>query len=458
MDMEIRRLIKDSSLQNVVWVLAGASVVIAMGLAIAYEEWMYLVFLSIPPLFYFSMIKPFLFPLGVYLFLIPFDSILSVTGSSKGTTLTKLLGIVTILIFALKGSFERKLQMPNKAAYYWTFLGVFGLVSILWAMNSDSAISKLSTVFGLLVLYLVISSYKVDVEEFETCKWFILSGGFLCSIFAVYGYSAGMFYKSTSRATISLDDRTSDPNHFAFSLLIPISLSIEKIFGQQNWKIKILLSVILGIMIFSIIISGSRGGLLGVLTIFIVYISLMKKRTALTVLTILMGVVLVLLSPDLFFERLDNTLETGGTGRMTIWTYGLDIFKTNWLYGVGLNNFPKAYAEFGHFTPFTQAIYRAAHNIYLEILVELGIIGFAVMVLSIVKHYKLLTLQHHHRDDINQTMLKASMLGVLVSSFSLGTIWTKSFWLLWMMILIYTNVTERRHNPYDKRISQTRNW
>ncbi len=456
MDILIRQVIKNPNFKNVTWFLTGIFVVIVMGMAIAYGEWKYLAILSIPLLMYLSIEKPFIFPFGVYLFLIPFDSILSVTGSSKGTTLTKLLGIVTILILLLKGSFERKLQWPDKAAFYWTLFVLLGLVSIAWAMRADSVKSISFTAVGLLALYFVISSYKMDGREFETCKWFILFGGGFCSIYAVYSYAAGIFYESTTRATIALDERTTDPNHFAFSLLIPISLSIEKIFGQKSLKMKTLLIAVLGLMIFSVIISGSRGGLLGVLIIFLLYAFLIKKRFLLLTLMVLMGIVLLELAPDYFFERVEGVADSGGAGRMTIWIYGISILKQNWLYGVGLNNFPMAYSEFAHFTPFTQAIYRGAHNQYLQVLVELGIIGFTVMTVSIVAHYKTLTLKGHN-PDIGKTMLKASLCGILVTSFYLDTIWTKSFWLLWMMILIHRNVKERRNTLYETRMSPAYN-
>ena len=438
--------------KDVIWVVTGVFIVSVMGLAIAYEEWKYLVILSLPLLIYLSVIKPFMFPFGAYLFLIPFDSVLSVTGSSKGTTLTKLLGIGTILILMVKGSFERKLQWPDKATLFWALFVILGFASITWAMSAASVISILSTAIGLLALYIVISSYSMDEVEFKTCKWYILMGGVFCSIYAIYSFSSGIFYESSMRATISLDERTTDPNHFAFSLLLPISLGIENIFEERRLKRKALLIAILGMMIFSVIISGSRGGLLGVLVIFLVYIFLIKKRLLLLILIALLGILLIEFTPDYFFERIENTAESGGAGRVTIWTYGLAILKHNWLYGVGLNNFPKAYGEFAHFTPLTTAIYRGAHNTYIQTLVELGIIGFSVMILSIVTHYKLLTQKRPH-PDIDRTMLKASLWGILVTSFYLDTIWTKSFWLLWMMIIIYNNVTERRHTSNQLRMS-----
>jgi O-antigen ligase len=424
-------------------------IAIVTAIAIADTKWIYLGALLAPLFIYFSIKKPFIFPFGAYVFLLPFDEILSITGSSRGTTLTKLLGILTILVLFLKGLLEKKLKWPDKAAICWVLLVIYGLLSVSWAIEPARVLSRFFTAIGLLVLYLVISSYKINKSELNTCKWFILFGGFIAAIFAIYYYETGILYGGSTRVTMAFGERATNPNNFAFALIIPIAICIDLLLNQKKKMIKVALIVALGTILFGIIVTGSRGGFLGIGMIFIVYFLSVKQKLTFGTVLIATGIALVSFIPDLyvfFTERWSTAIETGGTGRLAIWYVGLDALRQYWTIGAGLNNFPNVYNEFAHLTPFS-LLGRGSHNSYLGVFVELGIVGFSLFVWGITKHYQSIKLYFTYHDN-NKVMLKAAFWAILVSSFFLDTLWIKSFWLLWMMILMRGNVFEMRVYKY----------
>src|SRR4030067_3501259 len=96
------------------WITFGIIFALIIGAALADAKWLYLGVPLIPFMIILSLRKPFIFPFGAYAFLLPFDSLLSLTGSARGPTLTKFLGIFTILILLFKGAFEKKLKRPDK--------------------------------------------------------------------------------------------------------------------------------------------------------------------------------------------------------------------------------------------------------------------------------------------------------------------------------------------------------
>lgn len=71
-------------------------------------------------------------------------------------------------------------------------------------------------------------------------------------------------------------------------------------------------------------------------------------------------------------SNVDNiTVDNIASNRFTIWKDSLPIIKDNWLVGVGLDNFGLAYEKY-----YGDKTTDKVHNVYLQILVTNGIIGF----------------------------------------------------------------------------------
>ncbi|MCF6148008.1 MAG: O-antigen ligase family protein [Candidatus Kuenenia sp.] len=400
----------------------------------------------LPFLIYLAVEKPFIFPFGAYVFLLPFDSVLSVVGSAKGATLTKFLGVLTILVLLLKGIFENKLRKPNIICLWWLLFILYGCVSLFWAIEQSAVMSRIPTAVGLLILYLIVASYQITESEYQILKLFIVAGAFLGSLFLIYLHYKGIFVGG-ERTTITIGDRIADPNGIAFCLLIPITVCMEMILRSKKTKmVQGLFLIIFGIITFGVILTGSRGGLLGVLIIFIVYILFSKQRKMLGALLVLITVVSIIFTPDFFIDRIKDTIEThSGAGRESIWKVGLLMLKKYWMLGAGLNNFHFAYNDFAFFGSGFKGFGRGSHNIYLGNFVEMGVLGFSFMILAMWKHYQSIY-SKMLQEKTGIIMLKSSFWAILATSFFLDTCWTKSFWLLWVMIIIHENIMNKENS------------
>jgi O-antigen ligase len=438
-NLRISNLLKDNVL-----ILCVIFIAIMTGLSIADGNLLYVGVIFIPLVIYLCIVKPFIFPFGAYVFLLPFDSILSVTGSVRGTTLTRLLGILTIIILLFKMAFEKKLKRPDSAALWWILFVIYGELSWFWALQPENVIGNLTTTVGLLALYLVAASYECQKSDFDILKQCILAGGFFAAVYLLYNFATGYDIGLNLRFTMQTGARSTDPNAFAFSLLIPTAVCMQMIMKNKTMVRKGLFIGILGVILFSIIITGSRGGFLGLAAIFITYLLQMKKKISYGTMLIILGISLLSFTPDFFIERWEDAVDTGGAGRTTIWYVGVKALKDYWALGAGLNNFPMAYNKFA-FIDISRGFKgwdQEAHNIYLQYIVELGIIGFLLMVMALIKHYKTAS-KRFAEYKIDAIMLKASFWAVMVSSFFLGTLWHKSFWLLWILIVIQKNVVDK---------------
>jgi hypothetical protein len=429
----------------VLWSVVGIFMIIGIASAIASSEWIYLAIAFAPPSIYFFTMRPFVSLFGLYCFLVPFDSILVVSEQPHGATVTKLIGIASMSALFITGVFEKKIVKPDKIVIWWGFFVVFGVLSILWAIRPEMMYLRIPTALGLFLMYLTISSYKVEGKDFEIVKKMIIYGGVVASIYTTFLYFVeGIKYLGSERASLLAGEQRADPNQFAFALLIPFALTVNAAFTERKLPVRLLNWAFLGIIVFAIIITGSRGALLGTITILLTLL-FNKGRKHLLVPAMIIFLIILRFLPEMLFDRISQSVETGGAGRLDIWNTGLEALKYYWLsgysglLGIGLDNFPAIFAKFG---PFYSGE-LAPHNIYLCAVVELGIIGSSFMGIAIFKHYSLIA-NKFYRYDHNSAVLKAALFGLMISAFFLDVIWRKSFWLLWMLIMMHNTVRKTR--------------
>ena len=125
------------------------------------------------------------------------------------------------------------------------------------------------------------------------------------------------------------------------------------------------------------------------------------------------------------YERFIFTgnIEAFSSGRLDIWTDGIKAWLKKPFLGYGFGNFSSAVI----------GIFRSAHNIYLQILVELGIPGLIVLLLALFKSSNLNLVSALGRGA------NAALFGIVALSFGLGTFNYDYFW----MTLVFTAIVAR---------------
>ncbi len=412
---------------------------IIAGIIITTSKLLYLGFLFVPLIIYLSIQHPIIFPFGLYVAILPFEPLLVLTGESRGPTFSKFLGILTIMVLLFKGVFEKKLKRPDNASLWWASYMVYGVLSILWAVEPELAFAQLPTAMGLFILYLIVSSYEFKKSEFDIIKWCVIGGGILSAIWTINNYILNPGQRTTLTSLYDL-------NFSAFTLLIPFAVSTSMIFGQNKIIKQTLCWIISVVIFFAIIVTGSRGCFLGAAIAVLINILYVKKTIKQRMITVIMimiaGFIFLSYSPDFFAERWGEAIETGGAHRLDIWYIGFKSLEKYWAFGVGMNNFAVATKEFGHHVTYYDPT-SGAHNLYLESIVQLGIVGFTLMIMAMIKHYQVIR-SRFNEYPIEMIMLKACFWGILVSSIFLHTFLTKSFWLLWMMIMMHKNISKNK--------------
>lgn len=235
-----------------------------------------------------------------------------------------------------------------------------------------------------------------------------------------------------------------DANDLALVIVCTIPFAIY-FMVRGGWLYRLM--GLCGCMLFAstLVKSGSRGGFLGfvaVLAYILVAYSALSKRARL----LAVGGAFALLSlvaGDTYWERIRtlrnpqadyNWSGRSTEGRMEVWRRGLRYMVANPVFGVGMRNFAvadgmlsresKERAERG-----AGFKWSAAHNSFLEIGVELGVIGLALFVGMLVSAFRALRRIKSSQASKNQrgmrhvalaSSLSASLIGFAVSGFFLS--------------------------------------
>jgi O-antigen ligase len=167
-----------------------------------------------------------------------------------------------------------------------------------------------------------------------------------------------------------------DPNDvcavFVFGILLCLSRITDKGRGAARW----LWLTSLGLFGWALVLTQSRGGLLGLAAGLGVLgaIKIGWKRTL--VLGVLALPLLYLAGPERISD-MSMSRETTSQQRVLIWAEGVQMFKESPVLGIGANEFSKKLAERLNLEENKGLI---AHNSYVQAFTELGFFGGALFV------------------------------------------------------------------------------
>ncbi len=186
-------------------------------------------------------------------------------------------------------------------------------------------------------------------------------------------------------------------NHYAglIEMLVPIPLVLA-LTRLAPPKTRAAAAVVAAVMVGTIFLSGSRGGMLAIVTELVILAVLLVKqkrglRTAIGIAVFLAIVVALLiwvgggeLSRRMATVGMSHS-EISSDTRFNINRDGLRMFLKKPVLGWGLGTFPVVYPQFRTF--YTNFFVNQAHDDYLQLLVEMGLLGFGTMLWFLLTLY-----------------------------------------------------------------------
>lgn len=417
------------------WAPIGGALI--LGAAVGKNRWLHVVVLIALSL---VLLWPVQVTLGLFALLVPFDTISVVGQGEQGTTLTFVVGGATALVLLLVGLGCNRLVAPPRAARWWILFIAWSAATTLWAIDPEAAWQRLPTALGLLLLYLVAVSVRVTATELSWVSLLAIVGGCAASLYAVSQFYSGVFYGASMRGSLVAGNRQDDPNQFAVTLLLPVSLALGRFVSTRGWMRRAVLIAAVSVMGLGVFVTMSRGALLALFVVVGVYLYRLRAGWRAFVPVCFLFIMWIAL-PELFFTRLQDIVGGRGAGRLDIWLVGLAVLRHHGFVGAGLSNFPVAYDNYAGYASVFQGFGRGPHNIYLGMLVEVGVVGFLLFLAA--ARSQLREFRHSSSPARKLALLpyQAACYGTLASGFFLDLLWRKPFWLCWILLAIATRLT-----------------
>jgi O-antigen ligase len=387
-----------------------------------------LIGLSLAPFAIFLALKrPLIFPLGLYVMMVPFDALLGTT-----TTVTRVVAVATAGALVLHMVTSRRVLAPPKSWTAWALYVLLASLSALWTIDAAGTMLVLGMILQLFAFYSVLAIYPADRRDVRILGAIVVASGAFISAFGLFGYATG-YRTQENRLSITSGGLVLDPNHIAASLLLPIAVAVGTLFETRDLRLRIGSAISTMVMITALFLTGSRGGLIA-LVVMLVYLA-MRTRFRFQILALMSVAGLASLFQPTVWDRFADKGLTAGSGRVFIWNVGGAAFKDFWLTGAGIGAFPAAYNHelLKTYQPIFQGWSRPAHNAFLSAAVEVGILGGVLLIYAWWRSWS---------DARGNVVIEAAIIGLAVASYFLDVLFFKYVWLTFGMAALVKNAAE----------------
>ena len=250
----------------------------------------------------------------------------------------------------------------------------------------------------ILLFLLIVNNIKEDYK-YRYLIYAILLGCFFVSIYTIFGYFSSTAVEG-ARATGTYGSSSRLAMYFVF--IVPLVFSI---FLNTPKKLLRYVSLVLFLLSsFSLILTFIRGAWIVCVVMVLILAFRKGKKTgfSISILALIMFASLLISSPYAR-DRISQTIDFSSglnrilAGRITLWKNSFKMIRDYPLFGVGYGpdifNYPARYynltaiADFSPPTPSSQQ-QPDAHNFYIQIVVETGIIGLLVFLYFLFSFFR----------------------------------------------------------------------
>jgi O-antigen ligase len=374
--------------------------------------------------------KTLKYSLKLLLFLLPFPAIFiykeQFLNSVKweygtlGFFGTEILLWITFFIFAFW--FRERIKIRNqksKINFSWSrdrmfvlfalLFIIYILLSSVWSIDSSVALQQGLYIIGALLLFFMLIIGPLKFREIAT--WFI-AGTVLQSVLGIYQFLfqstfafkyLGLVHHPVWQAGTSIISSPdigrwlrsygafSHPNIFGGYLVLSIFISIlfKKLNKKNNLKFKIIFFAIYSLQLTALFFTFSRSAWLAFILLFLFIIIFYFKKYFQINLIIINTVILLTALSIIFFPLIQTRFSHQSTNEVRSTTERVvgvgeayELFKQNYLFGVGIGNYTAVAYMLNPNNP--GWLYQPVHNVFILILVELGIIGVILLLSTLM--------------------------------------------------------------------------
>jgi len=370
----------------------------------------------------------------------------------RETRIEMLVGIVIIIMMLLSPGRLRLIRFKEDDIVKWVFIlyGVM-LISMVQAFSFEVSWEWMYE-FSKVVLFFIMIITLIDNEK--DLQIFLFIFALVTSVIAysaIYSYFEGNIIKSigTGRVDYAVAEMGMGTGHVALANLTLQGMPILWFIALRNPKLLLKIGGFLLFLLcfYGVVISGSRGGFIGLIVLWMSIIFFSKKRLLLISIGVLSVIAIPLFSQsnylDVMSKPLTGNLDGSGEDRLVGLRNGIEMLIKRPILGVGPGCYPiarKAWFGWGLWS----------HNHYGELMGDLGLIGTIVWFIFLKKYFssawKMIKIAH------DNSVIKAACLAVITATFirlALGMATHSVYIFFWYMMAGITVVAKRLYQKEE---------
>jgi len=397
-----------------------------------------------------------LFP-GVALFSYPYEKIVAI-----------IVIMNLILDYAVNGKKIKILKMDL------AIVGILGaaFLSIMTAIWISWAWMEFQKFFKIVIVYFFITRLVDSPDKFKWIVWlYVISTGFI-AVSSTMNYYSGNYQTAMGiNRAVGLGEGGAygDPNTMATTLVLGLPFMFYLAKAYRRALARALLFALIPICLWTVIITGSRGGMLGAAFIMFVLAWNTRQKVAATVAVLLLIIGALLVMPEQYTQRLttifhiDSAYDESGAaesaqGRIKGLKVGFEI----------LINRPPAGAGIGCFSLYNREHHGSslnAHNLLGQVMGDLGFLGliaFGFLVYMMVRHYRYIKSLYKSRNwerDFNFYVSFAAIISVIALFFQ-GVFGHNAYRFNWYIyacfLAVVVGLVEQRRKAEEAAIPEPR--
>ncbi len=282
----------------------------------------------------------------------------------------------------IKSLMKNPIFFPALAMFFWS------LLSILWTPEIGTWVEEIEKDLYFIVFFASVLFLLKDTEKYKFWVKLALIGLAFSLVFGLYEH---LFIATRARYRVA--SFFGNPNIFAavIVLLVPLLLALF-LDAKEKWKLRLPAIVFFILGIFVLTQTMTRSAWIALPVGLIIVFLLRNWKVAVTGITIFVLVISLIypIIPGHLISRAESIFNPeDNTARITIWRISAKMIADNLIIGSGRGSFKPVYDEYSDLYPelyFQRS--RApninhSHNLFIQILIEMGLVGFSLFLLLI---------------------------------------------------------------------------
>ena len=280
--------------------------------------------------------------------------------------------------------------------YFVVLFGIVLFYSSITSYTPGNSIFSLSIYAAYILFYFIlVNTVKTRKQLYGLLALLVVTTS-ITSLYGLYQYKTvgataeawvdtALFEDIKARVGSTFEN----PNVLGEYLVLIIPAAIAMLWGQKGWISKLVTLGLTGIMLICLVYTYSRGAYIGLMLAFALFAVLRDRRF------IILGIIGLMLLPFVLpasvinrFTSIGNLSDTSSSYRISVWIGSLKLALDYWASGIGLGlePFKLIYPKYS----LNAAYAHHSHNIYIQLLIEMGISGLLMFFAMVVVYYKTL--------------------------------------------------------------------